>query len=320
VDGAFSSVSIAAVGVVKDEGDIIGSTLLHLYRLGFRRLVIADNDSTDATPEIIRQFAARHPEVTLVLLHEREAHVQWRKVTAMAHFAHHYFGVDYLYPFDADEFLVPAPAPAGPGTPDADASSTGPIPRGSGRASDWEYIHLPWITCISRGDGEPLAMCGEGRRLGKLLVRWHERLVIRQGNHAIEPHRRRWWERAARAPRGVQTGWRVLHVPVRSVGQLRAKILRSAAENRDNPGKWGTQSRSLHEAFLRHGDAVFEALFERVTDPGSDRQDLHRFAQRFGIDPRALSYFQDFFGPRAPAGFRVPLAAGTAPAAASEPA
>ena len=34
--------SIAAVGLVKNEADIIGSTLLHLYGLGIRRFVIAE--------------------------------------------------------------------------------------------------------------------------------------------------------------------------------------------------------------------------------------------------------------------------------------
>lgn len=304
MDGAAASASVAAVGLVKNEADIIGSTLRHLYRIGIRRFVIADNGSTDATPEIVRRFAADHADVTLVPLHDPvPQNLQWRKVTAMAHFAHHYFGVDYIYPFDADEFLVPPSALSGARTQDADI---GDLIAGR---TGWDYLELGWVTCVEPQAGERLTICGRRSPLNKLLVRWRADLVISQGNHAVEaPARGRWWSPAPRAPRRARTSWRVLHLPVRSAAQLRDKIIRSATANCDNPRNWGIQSRSLHEAWLREGDAVFDTLYGLIANPASGRQDLDRFARRFGVEPASLCYFQDFFKPRAPIAFRLPTA------------
>ena len=77
--------SIAAVGLVKNEADIIGSTLLHLYGLGIRRFVIADNGSTDDTPELVERFATDHPAATVVIMRDPvDRNFQARKITAMA--------------------------------------------------------------------------------------------------------------------------------------------------------------------------------------------------------------------------------------------
>ncbi|MGH8517678.1 MAG: glycosyltransferase family 2 protein, partial [Panacagrimonas sp.] len=291
-----------AVSLVKDEADIIGATLLHLLGLGIRRFVIGDNGSTDTTPDIIRRFAADHPEATVVFLHDPvPALEQWRKVTAMVHFAHHYFGVDFIYPFDADEFLVPPSALVSePGSLDADAIAN-LLPSG-----DWDYLSLPWFTCIADDADGALWMSREASHQSKILVRWREDLVIAQGMHCATSVRRRWWTRSPRTLQGTPSRWRVLHVPVRSASQLRAKIIRSAIANRDNPANWGKQSRSLYAAFQRHGDAVFTTLHDLVSDPQASAADLDRFARRFGLDARTLCYFRDYFRPRIRVPFRLP--------------
>ncbi len=97
----------AAVMMVKDEADIIRANLDWLHGIGVRHFAIIDNDSTDATPDEIRRFAADKSDVRMLLEHDTiVAHFQAEKTTHMCRMAlAEWPDVEWHIPVDADEFL-----------------------------------------------------------------------------------------------------------------------------------------------------------------------------------------------------------------------
>lgn len=86
---------IVAVGIVKDEADIIGYTIDHLHREGVDHIVVADNMSTDGTVGILAQSAVQ-------IVYDRDpAWYQARKMNDLI--AEHCKPGDWVIPFDADE-------------------------------------------------------------------------------------------------------------------------------------------------------------------------------------------------------------------------
>lgn len=83
--------------MVKDEADIIGTTVQHLISEGVERFLILDNGSTDDTRKILEQF----PQV-IVNDDSEVGYFQGRKMTALAEDAR-CLGATWIVPFDADE-------------------------------------------------------------------------------------------------------------------------------------------------------------------------------------------------------------------------
>lgn len=92
---------ITAVTMVKDEADIIVHTILHLLAQGVDRVIVADNLSTDATPELLEALARVYP--VTVLQDDEPGYYQAEKMTRLAHLAWSE-GAEWIVPFDADEF------------------------------------------------------------------------------------------------------------------------------------------------------------------------------------------------------------------------
>lgn len=89
-----------AVTMVKDEGDVIGPVIRHLFDQGIDRIIVADNMSTDDTRPILEDLAEQHP---LTILDDREfAYDQAAKMTGLARTAYE-MGAEWVLPFDADE-------------------------------------------------------------------------------------------------------------------------------------------------------------------------------------------------------------------------
>lgn len=84
-----------AVAVVKDEADVIRSTISRMIQQ-VDRVLVADNCSTDGTREILDRL-----DIDVIDDPER-GHYQSRKVTALAMQALER-GADWVVPFDADE-------------------------------------------------------------------------------------------------------------------------------------------------------------------------------------------------------------------------
>jgi glycosyltransferase involved in cell wall biosynthesis len=89
---------IVGIAMVKDEADIIGYTLEHFREQGIDRVIVADNLSTDETPEILATFVP-----WCIPIRDGEfAYYQSRKMSAIAAQAYE-LGATWLLPFDADE-------------------------------------------------------------------------------------------------------------------------------------------------------------------------------------------------------------------------
>jgi hypothetical protein len=96
-------VTVWAVGVVRDEADIIESTVTRMLRQ-VDHVLVADNRSVDGTGEILRSF----DRVTVVVDPDPNFEVdlqQARRTTALASLAGQR-GADWVVPFDADEVWV----------------------------------------------------------------------------------------------------------------------------------------------------------------------------------------------------------------------
>jgi hypothetical protein len=95
--------TVWAVGVVRDEADIIEATVTRMLRQ-VDHVLVADNRSVDGTGDILRSF----DRVTVVVDPDPNFYVDWqqaRRTTALALLAGQR-GADWVVPFDADEVWV----------------------------------------------------------------------------------------------------------------------------------------------------------------------------------------------------------------------
>lgn len=92
--------------MVRDEADVIGKTVAAMLRQ-VDLIVVADNLSSDATPEILYGLAASNPGRLVVRLDDDPAYYQGRKMSALAEYARVEHGADWVVPFDADEIWLP---------------------------------------------------------------------------------------------------------------------------------------------------------------------------------------------------------------------
>ena len=90
-----------AVGVVRDEVDVVGHTVRHLLRQGVDHVLLADNGSVDGTLELLETLAGEDARVHLAR-DAHPAHHQAEKVTYLAHTAWRH-GARWVIPVDADE-------------------------------------------------------------------------------------------------------------------------------------------------------------------------------------------------------------------------
>jgi hypothetical protein len=89
-----------AVSMVKNEEDVIEETIRNLLEQGVDHVLVADNESTDSTPDILRSLARLHPVHTV---HDPLVPFwQAEKVSLLARAATRN-GAAWIVPFDADE-------------------------------------------------------------------------------------------------------------------------------------------------------------------------------------------------------------------------
>lgn len=93
--------SVCAVMLVRDEVDIIETTIRHLLAQ-VDYVMVADNMSQDGTTEILRELETEHDDQLEVFRDEEVAYYQAVKTTNMAHQATAR-GFDWVLPCDADE-------------------------------------------------------------------------------------------------------------------------------------------------------------------------------------------------------------------------
>jgi hypothetical protein len=197
--------------LVRNEEDILADQLRLHYALGVDAVIATDHASTDATPEILREFARDHE---LHIWHEAgDDYRQPAWVTRMARQAVE-LGADWVINADADEFHWPkagtlkdvlAAVPERYGVLEMPVSHFVPAYDGPGA---W-HERLRFRECRS------LKPSGRGYARN-VAHRAHPDVVVQRGNHQIS---------------GAQLeelpGWRpitVLHFPIRSYEQYERKI------------------------------------------------------------------------------------------------
>lgn len=97
--------SLGLTMMVRDEADIIATTLDYYVQQGVDHIVVTDNASVDGTTEILEKFAS-HGKIEL--WHDPEHRKnQAQAVTKMARYLASTHQVDWVINSDADEFLRP---------------------------------------------------------------------------------------------------------------------------------------------------------------------------------------------------------------------
>lgn len=90
------------VAMVRDELDVIGATLDHLFSQGVDRVLVVDNGSVDGTRELLEQ-RSHEDERVMVGMDPVVPYFQAEKMTWLANRAWR-AGADWVVPFDADEW------------------------------------------------------------------------------------------------------------------------------------------------------------------------------------------------------------------------
>lgn len=93
--------------LVRDEAELLQANLRLHASLGVDCFVVTDNGSTDATPDVLREFARDHE--LLVIDEPRHDMQQDQWVERMAWAARDRLGADWILNSDADEFWLPEP-------------------------------------------------------------------------------------------------------------------------------------------------------------------------------------------------------------------
>jgi hypothetical protein len=197
--------------LVRNEEDILADQLHLHYALGVDAVVATDHNSTDATPEILRELARDHE---LHIWHEpANTYEQSAWVTRMARQAV-VLGADWVINADADEFHWPeagtlkdvfAAVPERYGVVEMPLSHF--VPTSDGPGAWHERLRLR----------ECLSVKPSGRGYARNVAhRAHPEIVVHKGNHQVSG-----------APLEELPGWRpvtVLHFPIRSYEQYEHKI------------------------------------------------------------------------------------------------
>ena len=203
----------------RDEADILESMLRFHLAQGVDRIIATDNGSIDGSLEILQRFERRGQ---LTLLQEAEhTHDQAVWVTQMARLAAE-MGADWVINSDADEFWWPQRGNLNSSLARLPKTVQGVLVRRTNflppprNARDQRPFHqrLTLRERVSRNSlGAPLPP--------KLIHRAHPDVEITDGNHGATVN----GEPIATVD---ATGIEILHVPVRSYGQLERKIREGA--------------------------------------------------------------------------------------------
>ena len=245
--------TVVAVSLVKNEIDVIETTILHMATQ-VDQVVVADNGSTDGTRELLEQLPCE------VLDDTDPAYYQSRKMTALASYAHQIYDATWIVPFDADEIWTACEA-------DTVAEQ---LQRVSARvAPAWLYDHVVTDTDPT-GVPPQQAMRHRMRErtpLHKVACRMVPGMVIEMGNHQVT-----YPDTESPAARFDQL--EVRHFPIRSPRQYLRKATQGAAALAltDLDESTGQHWRDWNRMVTEHGeqaltDAFLDHWYYRHDDP-----------------------------------------------------
>lgn len=256
--------NIAAISMFKDEDDVAYINLLWHYYLGIRNFVILDNLSSDDTPYEIQRFAKDYPDAKVHLIQDQEVgYYQSQKLTALAEIAYAIWGVEWIYPFDADEFMYLYRAP---------------LKIVLNSINQHRCLGLPMRTQITTSfdnESEPNVLKRivyrqkEDQLDAKIIVRWQRGMVIDQGNHGA---RNSDGSILAHIP-AEDFGMFLRHYQLRSKKHIRSKIVNGgkAYEAAPNlPEAAGLHWRIWYREYQQKGEELVNTLYAAESqNPGA---------------------------------------------------
>jgi hypothetical protein len=188
--------------MVRDEIDIIGFTISHLISQGVDRVLVADNNSSDGTSDLLAGLSMSLP-VTVIADREPGYYQAW-KMTRLARYAA-CSGAEWIIPFDADELW------GAPGTRLRDFLSNTEFQVVKG----WMMDYVPH-SIDDNNEPNPYRRIrhrlADKPHIKKVVFRAHSMARIAAGNHEV------------RHPGQVGGGLEIRHFPYRSSEQLRKKV------------------------------------------------------------------------------------------------
>jgi len=234
-------VSVFAIAMVRDEADVIASTVARMVAQ-VDQVLIADNGSADGTRGILEGLGVE-------LIDDPEpGYYQSEKMSALAERARE-AGAEWIVPFDADE-----------------------VHCCEGRIAD-RLVELPAEVLVSEAflldhvataqdpeEPDPLLRIGWRRRepvpMRKVACRARAGMTIHQGNHAVDypdlPH-----------PPAVTNLVEVRHFPYRSAEQFIRKVRNGAAAYAaaDLPEDAGAHWRGYGQILAERGEDALAEVF-----------------------------------------------------------
>lgn len=245
--------SVFGIGMVKDEADIITSTVRNMLN-HVDEIIIADNGSTDGTRDLLAALPVTiidDPEI---------GYYQSRKMTALAQTAGER-GATWVVPFDADEIWYSRSNPRIGDMLEALAPQWL-----TARADLFDHV----ATAADPANPDPVRRIGwrreEPGRLPKVACRVRPDLVIEQGNHGA-------------SYTGGTTEFAgdlvVRHFPYRSAAQFVSKARNGAAAYAatDLPEDFGAHWRQYGALLESEGVESVEGVFRQwfwSADPKKD--------------------------------------------------
>lgn len=254
------------LALVKDEEDVIYPNLQSSYLTGFRCFAIADNGSTDDTRKEIDRFSRDHKDcVVYVVTDPIVGYYQSDKTMGLARLMRTVLtgiGVrtDWFFPLDADEFLCMA--------------SPGQDLKGLLRAnSDKNLLTYYLCNCASEDVYSQLPNAADFASLFPVVSTYHSHPVrkvafrykpdafVVQGNHFCSNAVSREEELLI----GAECGLFLKHYPVRSVDQMRKKVVNGgkALAAYKGPPDVGAHWRRGYADYLEKGEPY---LVEKVAE------------------------------------------------------
>lgn len=161
---------ITAVTMARDEADVIGLTVRHLYEQGVDLVIVSDNLSNDGTPDLARDAGAT------VTIDPDPGYWQARKMTALAEYARSQ-GATWVLPFDADEIWYSGRFPT---IADELAAAEYDVLIATG----WD--HIARRDCKGNPFHEMTFRRPTTQRFPKVAFRAHPEARLHMGNHDVD--------------------------------------------------------------------------------------------------------------------------------------
>ena len=263
------------VSLVKDEADIIYAALDASYRNGLRRFILADNGSRDGTRKEIDRFTKDHSDCCVFVVSDPIAqHYQSAKIMGLVSLAEGIFKalgspIDWVFPMDGDEIL-------------SNEDQNTDLYEIVSRANELDKKLIVYLWCrassptvyeeipsgLSLDELFPIITSFESNPVRKVAFRLSDTISIEEGNHFAEGI-----DDQDQILVGPEYGLHMLHYAVRSVSQVKSKILKSGSALQGTVGleRVGTHWRQDSQAYAEQGDDFVREKVRKYVESNAAR-------------------------------------------------